>query len=499
MSLRLRLRQVWQRFTRRRSPARLVTGFMLLGVGALLAAAALLPYTWLAAFSQALALGTLLANYPLIFPVIAVPLVLVGLPLLLVPRTWHFANARRPDIAPVSVYFDFENQGVDAKALRPFVMQLHNYIGQHCGDGSGKPPRSDYFFYADALHYAGDVYRRLWSYGFRPIDTPHELIAPERTGTRTVKLKDTADMLIAMFAYERAILADGPRHIILITIDVDFIPLIYQLYYLGHHVHVLWNHAATSDQEKNFQVLMSVLPITAQRLLPELSANDPVQPQPGGSASAQKKAVDPATPSSTFPASMTADAFPAQSLAPLRAALAASLAWWQEAVAQKLDLATFRNQIITRSGADQLGYQDGAKWLHTLYDIRLLRPHEGQALPKAGAADIDAAVKNFDTIMDEVLETARILALAAPDQAGISLSDLRQRAASRPFAKRKESGGFRSLLTSEAVVRALVRCAAALGKIAAFTELEGPMVRITWRTADPPAATDSPDVGPAAR
>ena len=253
-------RQRWLSFTRRRSPARRISATMLIVVGALIGIIAFFPVALLGHVTQWLGLGVASATHAHVLVLPAAALLLVGLPLLFIPRSWHFANAARPQIAAVSVYMDLENQlglGVSnptATTPAPPVVpvpvplriatltrQIQHYIRTVC-----QQDRADMFFYADSLLYAdepylGEVFRSLWGQGFRLIDTPHtQLVLENEAGERErAELKDTADLVLALHAYERALLADGPRHIILVTGDKDFVPLIYQLHFMGHHVHLI--------------------------------------------------------------------------------------------------------------------------------------------------------------------------------------------------------------------------------------------------------------------
>jgi hypothetical protein len=242
-------RGLWLSFIRRRSPARRISATVLIILGAILVIIAFLPADFLGNVTAWLGLGSAAAERAHALLLLAVAAWLVGIPLLLVPRTWHFANAGRPNIAPVSVYMDLENQlGVNGPVTVPtplriaaLVRQIQGYIRTVCGQD-----RADMFVYADTMLYANDLYlnevfRSLWRQGFRLMDTPHTRIMVENgVGAREeVSLKDTADLVMSLHAYERALLADGPRHIILVTGDKDFVPLIYQLHYMGHHVHVI--------------------------------------------------------------------------------------------------------------------------------------------------------------------------------------------------------------------------------------------------------------------
>ncbi|MBA3826780.1 MAG: NYN domain-containing protein [Ktedonobacterales bacterium] len=239
----------WLSFTRRRSPARRISATVLISLGAVLVIIAFLPAGFLGNITGWLGAGSAWAEraHELLLP--AGVALLVGVPLLLVPRTWHFANAARPHIAPVSVYMDLENQlGLSGPTTVPTPLRIATLVGQiqHYIRTVCKQDRADMFFYADTLLYANEpylneVFRSLWRQGFRLMDTPHARIMLENgAGAREeVSLKDTADLVMALHAYERALLADGPRHIILVTGDKDFVPLIYQLHYMGHHVHLI--------------------------------------------------------------------------------------------------------------------------------------------------------------------------------------------------------------------------------------------------------------------
>jgi uncharacterized LabA/DUF88 family protein len=152
-------------------------------------------------------------------------------------------------VAPISVYLDLENQPFNGDEVKPFINYLRERIHAYT-DGE----RADLFFYCDASKQANTAaYQSLHSYGFRPMDVPHRRFneaAAQRGEANVVRgnLKNFVDMELALHAYRRALVDAQPRHIILITGDADFIPLIRRLRGLGHEVH-LWARVMSHDMK----------------------------------------------------------------------------------------------------------------------------------------------------------------------------------------------------------------------------------------------------------
>lgn len=194
--------------------------------------------------SLAQALATVRAFAPDHIPLlVGAVLMLLALASLLVHRRYahetstHVTSA---SVAPISVYLDLENQQFSGDEVKPFITYLRERIREYTGG-----ERADLFFYCDASNLANTAaYQALHSYGFRPVDVPHRRFneaAAQRGDANVVRgnLKNFVDMELALHAYRRALVDAQPRHIILITSDYDFIPLIRRLRELGHDVH-LW-------------------------------------------------------------------------------------------------------------------------------------------------------------------------------------------------------------------------------------------------------------------
>jgi NYN domain-containing protein len=172
-----------------------------------------------------------------------VALLLLALASLLV-RRGHTRDTSRhvtsASVAPISVYLDLENQQFSGGEVKPFISYLRERIREYTGG-----ERADLFLYCDASSLANTAaYQALHSYGFRPMDVPHRRFneaAAQRGDANVVhgNLKNFVDMELALHTYRRALVDTQPRHIILITSDYDFIPLIRRLRELGHDVH-LW-------------------------------------------------------------------------------------------------------------------------------------------------------------------------------------------------------------------------------------------------------------------
>ncbi|MBF6592221.1 MAG: NYN domain-containing protein, partial [Ktedonobacterales bacterium] len=185
-----------------------------------------LPLGWLAPITVA---WSVVATWTFALGVRPLPILVGMLPLIAaiwlftrrVPNLPVYRQAAR--IAPVAVYVDLENQ-LSESMIKAFVSYLRGQIspGQ----------TADLFYYADAEEAAKSArYKTLWRYGFRPVDVPHHPFGSQN-------VENVVDMELALHAYERALAATTPQHIILITADQDYIPLIYRLHALGHRVSV---------------------------------------------------------------------------------------------------------------------------------------------------------------------------------------------------------------------------------------------------------------------
>ena len=163
-----------------------------------------------------------------------------------------------PSIIPsVSVYLDAENQ-LSAAAIRPFIEFLMKHL-----DGR----RADLLYFLDASQTAtGEKYKMLYRFGFRPVDVPHD-----PTGKGTVK--EAVDRELAMHAYERALLGPPEQEFIIVTGDGDFVPLIYRLSALGHHVQV-WAISLT-EAYRVVEMYLGVNVIALSQVISELAITQP--------------------------------------------------------------------------------------------------------------------------------------------------------------------------------------------------------------------------------
>jgi len=128
-----------------------------------------------------------------------------------------------PAIAPISIYFDNENQPIAVSQLPAFIAYIRSYI---------KGSRADLFFYADVnLPHNNRVYGVLRRAGFKEIEIFHK-------GVGKSKVQNAVDIELALHAYERALLTRAHQHIVLIAADRDYIPLLIRLRELGHDVSV---------------------------------------------------------------------------------------------------------------------------------------------------------------------------------------------------------------------------------------------------------------------
>ena len=211
----------WRFFWSRRSPRRMLVALALAVVALVALLSLALPASGWNLLTTALMTITHIALKVGVAPVLGVGVALcfaLSLILLFMP-SWP----RRNYVAPVSVYLDAENQ-----IATEFIPAFTEYLIKRL-DGR----RADLLYFLDAsLTATGARYKLLYRVGFRPVDAPHD---PTGTGAE----KQAVDRELAMHAYERALLGPPKQTFIIVSADTDFVPLIYRLAALGHHVQ-LW-------------------------------------------------------------------------------------------------------------------------------------------------------------------------------------------------------------------------------------------------------------------
>ena len=221
------LRLSWQGFWARRSRARIVLTGLLMALTLLAIVWLVLPSEWQ---RQARSGSAFVARWVSSLDTRTLLVALIGLcfveglALLFVPSyRKHGYLATAPSLIPlVSVYLDGENQHPE-RAIKPFMLYLKKRL-----NGS----RADLLYFQRATTTARTApYRTLRLSGFQPIDVPHD-----PTGKSTIL--EAVDREIAMHAFERALLGPEKQLFIIISQDGDYVPLIYRLVALGHHVEV---------------------------------------------------------------------------------------------------------------------------------------------------------------------------------------------------------------------------------------------------------------------
>ncbi|HEY7983279.1 MAG TPA: NYN domain-containing protein [Ktedonobacterales bacterium] len=127
------------------------------------------------------------------------------------------------------LYFDLENQSITAEHVPLFARGISGTLW-----GIAVERR----VYADGTQHATAL-AALRAHGFTVVDLPHE---------RRRQVVDKRMMLDVLARLLDAQAAQEQLHIILITADVDFVPLVRLLRFFGHHVSV-WTRAKTAHNE----------------------------------------------------------------------------------------------------------------------------------------------------------------------------------------------------------------------------------------------------------
>ena len=256
----------WRFFWSRRSPRRMLVALVIAAVGLLALLYLTLPsdgWNLLTATLLTLAHAAVMVGVAPVLGVMAALCFVLSLFLILAP------SYRRQDyLAPVAVYLDAENQ-----IATEFIPAFTQYLVKRL-DGR----RADLLYFLDAsITATGAKYKTLYRVGFRLVDVPHD---PTGTGAE----KQAVDRELAMHAYERALLGPPKQTFILVSADTDFVPLVYRLAALGHHVQ-LW---ATRIHDA-YRVVESALgpqAFTIVNLSEKIPAMATAQPFPASSSPA---------------------------------------------------------------------------------------------------------------------------------------------------------------------------------------------------------------------
>lgn len=310
-------------------------------------------------------------------------------------------GGRTPDmvaaIAPVSVYFDFENQPLPASQVTPFVLFLQERVKSLTG-----ADHFDRFFYCDAYTYARSAaYQALKQYGFEAVDVSHTLFddtaAQSGDAAKTGNLKNFVDFELALHAYHRALQSPTPQVIILITTDTDFIPLIRRLRALGHRVQV-WGRSV-GHEFKRLEPTLGIETVSLESYFPPRSSLVPDPPHgSSGKPTIQRKrpgSVNASIESLTGPAALeraitaTVECFSATEQA-LRGhpTPAPSAAAALRARLGGLSAGKGGGNLLARLGyEDTEGYKGRnrvAFWLDQLKALGAVIDEEGTPLPREG-------------------------------------------------------------------------------------------------------------------
>jgi len=137
--------------------------------------------------------------------------------------------------------------------------------------------RADLLFYMDnSLPLYADRRRYLYRYGFRLVDVPHNPFGT--TGDKP----NMVDMELALQAHGRSLASAQRQHIILISADQDYIPLIYHLWQEGHTVEVWGDFLAESFRQMQLYLPVKVIEYDPQSpganpmVAAALEANNPL-------------------------------------------------------------------------------------------------------------------------------------------------------------------------------------------------------------------------------
>jgi NYN domain len=450
------------RFSQRRSTGRLVVACILFIGGAMIVVSTIIaPSFWPALKDTAIQDILVAADAPIFWPILGGSSVLIIAVLLVcIPRPlrYHSLPAANMLPAPIAVYLDLENQQIAQNDVARFIRYLNNYIAMHCAPG-----RIEYYLFADLTLITRNeggarIYREYWRHGFRAIDAVHQ-----ETNHRNM-----ADMMLALYAYERALLSSIPQDIILISRDSDFVALIYQLRYHGHRVHLLAKELTPDWRRLAIQLDM---PIDEYGNIFTNPASDPEF----------KIATALSSPSTDH--EIQSFGFGNTTMAFMQTAMAQSLAVvvrTQQAGQRKRKRPIDYNTLKSIAGAslppalNQLGYVGEHRlddWLNLMIALNILAngPPPLNIAPGTGTPAQGSQI--LDRFIDLLTDTIRNVTKESPNQP-IRFEQLALQIISDPRLITDPSlAGIATMLTrgpinvSSRHTRHLIRCAIALGKL----------------------------------
>jgi hypothetical protein len=464
-TFRLRWRTFWSRRSRRRSSFALVLALIALVATVYLA----LPPNSQGQVLDALATAAQGLVSLGLEPVLAIAVTLcivLSLLLIFLPsyRRHSYLTTAPSTIPPVSVYLDAENQ-LSEVAIRPFT----EFLIQHL-DGR----RADLLYFLDAARTAnGDKYKTLYRFGFRPVDVPHD-----PTGKGAVK--EAVDRELAMHAFERAVLGPPNQEFIIVTGDADFVPLIYRLVALGHHVEI-WA-APVREAYRVVESYLGVNVIDLAQVISELKVTQPDgTPMPATSPSKKSKSAQRRAPArQASPSWLERIPAPTSLSQPGEEQLYYAVA---ETLAARAEAGRSSRSDFSKNGSFHtllrgtygprlagVGYSVGNwpdYWLEHLIALGVLVKVDGQVFPRRGTTTEEDAARSLFA-MSKAATSAAVRMGAAHTDGLVRMSEISAALATDTSLYDEAAAPLFKILTLEtgrriAPVRYFVRSARALG------------------------------------
>jgi hypothetical protein len=298
-----------------------------------------------------------------------------------------------PAIAPISLYFDNENQPIAVGQLPAFIAYIRSYI---------KGSRADLFFYADVnLPHNNRIYGTLRRAGFKEIEIFHK-------GAGRSKVQNAVDIELALHVYERALLTRDHQHIVLIAADRDYIPLLIRLRELGHEVSV-WGRSLSPALKAIAEEIGITVWEFGKQFADAIPANPPaIAPQQTAAAASLEKPV-------------LSEQQRHAGMEQLQRAITLTLDIIHMARQQVADAGSLRALILARLAGQtslvEVGFEGrhrATHWLTTLTALDVLRHSGDPPMLDAGGVDAMRGTSHFSQFLRELCDKVYALGRQSP-------------------------------------------------------------------------------------
>lgn len=430
--------------------------------------------TWLSTFLAQL--GAL--DPHLLFSVLGGALILSGVFLSLLPALRRTYFAYPPRVAPVSVYFDYENQSIAATKIPAFAAFIEEALGSS---------RRDCFFYTDDALSPNKGYLALHRYGFRMIQVTHK---GKKLGSTNAK--NMVDMELALHAFERAMLTRERQHIVIIAADRDYLPLLYRLRALGHDVSIWARTLPSAILDLHNEIGITCVEFGAQfnEYTPEKTSLATAMPP----ATPVSPPAAPAPPAAMLPLPVSASA--SEVLADV---IERTLRYWQEANQKPAEnqYAVFLLFLTTKAHLEQIGFSQhyhARHWATVLKNVGVLAQAKQGAMYARSKMSVAQGTAILTQFLEALITSTQAIARSTPNGI-VDLSQLRRQLKQNAKQSSSDVSKLYTLMNESSYCLYLLACARALSLIE-YTEVDPQHIQVqvasTPELASPDYRKDEP-------